>query len=113
MLSLLNNNYVPAFGSERKLYTLIDAEGKPYKSEKKGTLGGYKPKKIYGKLDCPSAHYWLKKGHYAKHRVFFVDEKTAVKAGYRPCAKCLPSDYKYWKENRDQFKQKKLSVHAQ
>jgi len=31
--------------------------------------------------------------------VFFADEKTAVAAGYRPCAKCMPEEYGEWKAN--------------
>jgi methylphosphotriester-DNA--protein-cysteine methyltransferase len=34
-------------------------------------------------------------------RVFFADEQTAVAAGYRPCAACLPGVYAAWKA-RDQ-----------
>jgi catechol 2,3-dioxygenase-like lactoylglutathione lyase family enzyme len=29
--------------------------------------------------------------------VFFADEPTAVAAGYRPCAVCLPEAYRTWK----------------
>ena len=32
-----------------------------------------------------------------KHRVFFADEETAVAAGYRPCAVCMPERYAEWK----------------
>ena len=32
-----------------------------------------------------------------KQRVFFADEATAIAAGYRPCANCLPEAYKAWK----------------
>jgi methylphosphotriester-DNA--protein-cysteine methyltransferase len=53
---------------------------------------------IYGRLDCPSALRWIEKGHYVEHRVFFADEATAIAAGYRPCAKCLPNQYREWKE---------------
>jgi len=28
--------------------------------------------------------------------VFFADEATAVAAGYRPCARCLPGWYHAW-----------------
>jgi methylphosphotriester-DNA--protein-cysteine methyltransferase len=34
---------------------------------------------------------------YRRHRVFFADEPTAVAAGFRPCARCLPEEYKVWK----------------
>ncbi len=31
------------------------------------------------------------------YRVFFLDEETAIAAGYRPCAVCMPEAYKVWK----------------
>ncbi|MEO7131789.1 MAG: Ada metal-binding domain-containing protein [Dermatophilaceae bacterium] len=34
------------------------------------------------------------------HRVFFADEATAVAAGYRPCAVCLPGSYRTWRASR-------------
>ncbi len=69
-----------------------------------GTLGGHKKLKIYGKLDCSSALRWIKKGQYVKYRVFFKDEDTAIEAGYRPCAICMPDEYKEWKNNQDSMK---------
>lgn len=83
-----------------KTYRLINSEGKEYESKVKGTLGGHKKLKIYGKLDCPSAATYIAKGQYVKYRVFFLDEKTAIEAGYRPCAKCMPEMYKKWKEEK-------------
>ena len=56
--------------------------------------------RIYGKLDCYSALRALASGGYAKHRVFFQDEKTAVAAGFRPCAKCMRAEYKIWKAKK-------------
>ncbi|HEY2100575.1 MAG TPA: hypothetical protein VGH72_29215, partial [Pseudonocardia sp.] len=50
-----------------------------------------------GRLDCRSALRALARGGYARHRVFFADEATAVAAGYRPCAVCLPARYRAWK----------------
>jgi methylphosphotriester-DNA--protein-cysteine methyltransferase len=35
-----------------------------------------------------------------RHRVFFANEETAIAAGYRPCAVCLPERYRAWKESR-------------
>nr|WP_110004529.1 Ada metal-binding domain-containing protein [Geodermatophilus normandii] len=61
-----------------------------------GTLGGYRPGKIYGRLDCPSALRWIAKGHYVNHRVFFADEATAIAAGYQPCSRCMPEKQREW-----------------
>lgn len=79
------------------MYKLIGADGKEYKSDVKGTLGGHRKLKLYGRLDCPSALRYVAAGSYAKSRVFFADEKTAIAAGYRPCARCMPSEYAKWK----------------
>ena len=79
------------------MYKLLDKNGKEYLSETKGKLGGNKALKIYGRLDCPSANRWIRKDHYVKNRVFFKDEKTAIAAGYRPCAVCMPKEYAIWK----------------
>lgn len=80
------------------MYKFLDEHGIEYLSPQKGTLGGHRKQKIYGRLDCPSALRWLKKGHYAQHRVFFKDEATAIAAGYRPCAVCMPKEYQNWKK---------------
>ena len=37
-------------------------DGKEYLSEEKGTLGGHRKLKIYGRLDCPSALRHIDKG---------------------------------------------------
>jgi hypothetical protein len=86
--------------SEHKPYTLIGADGKPYQSLTKGSLGGYRKDKIYGRLDCPNAARWIAKGHYVKERIFFADEATAIAAGYRPCSRCLPEKYEAWKARK-------------
>ncbi len=78
-------------------YRLMDQNGEEYLSEAPGTLGGYRPSKIYGKLDCRSALRAIVKGGYVQHRVFFADEAMAIAAGYRPCAKCCPAEYQAWK----------------
>jgi methylphosphotriester-DNA--protein-cysteine methyltransferase len=31
---------------------------------------------------------------YVRNRVFFADEDTAIAAGFRPCAVCLPEKYR-------------------
>ena len=80
-----------------KTYNLIGADGKVYESATKGTLGGHRKSKIYGALDCQGAARWIARGHYVGQRVFFADEATAIAAGYRPCANCLPEKYREWK----------------
>jgi hypothetical protein len=79
-------------------YELIGADGKPYESGTPGTLGGHRRNKVYGRLDCAGAARWIAKGHYVKHRVFFANELTAIAAGYRPCARCMPAEYDHWKQ---------------
>jgi hypothetical protein len=90
--------------SERstKTYTLIGQDGKPYVSATPETLGGHRRNQIYGTLDSPGARSWIARGHYVKQRVFFADEETAIAAGYRPCARCLPAAYAAWKLAREQ-----------
>ncbi len=78
-------------------YTLTGADGRGYASGAPGILGGYRPRRIYGRLDCPSALRAIAAGHYVRHRVFFADEATALAAGYRPCAVCLPEAYARWR----------------
>lgn len=86
---------------EIKTYTLVDVNNKTYESKTKGKLGGHKRLKIYGRLDCLSALRHISNGNYVKHRVFFADEETAIAAGYRPCARCMPKEYSEWKKNKD------------
>ncbi len=76
-----------------RLYKLIDKNGQEYLSKEKGTLGGHRKLKIYGKLDCSSALRYIAKGQYVQYRVFFKDEKTALAAGYRPCSVCMEKEY--------------------
>ena len=86
---------------EEKLYRLINEYGEEYLSNTPGILGGNKRLKIYGKLDCSSANKWIKKGYYVKDRVFFIDEATAIKAGYRPCGVCMAKEYEKWKKQQE------------
>ena len=79
------------------MFQLIGPDGEPYLSARAGTLGGHRKLKGYGRLDCASALRWIARGHYVRHRVFFADEATAIAAGYRPCARCLPDRYGVWK----------------
>jgi methylphosphotriester-DNA--protein-cysteine methyltransferase len=78
-------------------YLLLGADGQLRPSSEKGTIGGHRRTKIFGRLDCPSARRAMAKGGYVEHRVFFADAETAISAGYRPCAVCLPERYKEWR----------------
>ena len=85
---------------EKPNYFLTDKDNKQYLSDKPAQFGGHCKLKIYGRLDCPSANRYVQQGQYVKHRVFFADEQTAIAAGYRPCAKCMPEAYKKWKAEK-------------
>lgn len=86
-----------------KSYRLIGADGRPFDSATKGTFGGHRRSKIYGRLDCPGALRVLARGNtYQKSRVFFADEATAIAAGYRPCAVCLRNAYRKWRQQQQQ-----------
>jgi hypothetical protein len=78
-------------------YELIGPDGRAHPSPVPGTLGGHRRARLYGRLDCPSALRAIAKGGYIRHRVFFADAPTALAAGYRPCAVCLPHEYAKWK----------------
>jgi methylphosphotriester-DNA--protein-cysteine methyltransferase len=82
------------------MYTLVGADGRPFPSHARGTVGGHRRSRIYGRLDCPAALRAIRAGGYVAHRVFFADEATAIAAGYRPCAVCLPESYRRWKAGR-------------
>ncbi|MFF9508348.1 Ada metal-binding domain-containing protein [Streptomyces sp. NPDC014724] len=82
---------------DRRVHTLLGPDGEPYRSVAPGTFGGHRRSRLYGRLDCPCALRALARGQYVSQRVFFADESTAVRAGYRPCAVCLPKAYARWK----------------
>ncbi|MEU8760142.1 metal-binding protein [Streptomyces sp. NPDC048659] len=82
-------------------YTLLGADGRPYRSPTKGEWGGHRGSKIYGRLDCSSALRAVARGGYVRDRVFFADETTAAGAGYRPCAICCKDRYRRWKATRE------------
>lgn len=82
-------------------YRLTGADGRVYESAVKGTLGGHRGTKVYGRLDCPSALRYVAKGTYQKSRVFFADEATARAAGYCPCGVCMREEFRVWKGSED------------
>ena len=83
-----------------KPFSLVGPDGRGQASTTPGTLGGHRRLRIYGRLDCPSALRAIARRQYVRHRVFFADEATALAAGYRPCAVCLPDRYATWARNR-------------
>lgn len=83
--------------SNRKTFTRVGPDGKPYTHSTPGTFGGHCGGKLYGRLDCRAAPQAIARGGYVKHRVFFADAATAIAAGYRPCAVCMPMEYAAWK----------------
>ena len=69
---------------------LLGADRRPYRSSRPGRCGGHRRNRIYGRLDRRTALNAISDGRYVANRVFFADEPTAVAAGYRPCAMCMP-----------------------
>ena len=94
--------------AEAKKYKLLGTDGEIYLSDVPGEYGGNSKLKIYGRLDCPSANSVIKRhpGSYEKSRVFFLDEKTALAAGYRPCGNCLRAKYKEYMADPEQYRAK-------
>ncbi len=80
-----------------KQYRLLGQDGRPYLSATKGSLGGNRSSKIYGRLECPTALRAIVRGGYVTHRVFFASAADPEAAGYRPCGACLRDAYLAWK----------------
>jgi len=68
-----------------RLYRVI-RNGKTIETKTPGRYAGWRPGKIFGRLDCKSGMRMKK-----ENRVFFVSWKDAVDAGYRPCKNCKPT----------------------
>jgi methylphosphotriester-DNA--protein-cysteine methyltransferase len=83
-----------------RTWTLVGSDGRTFSSPSPGSLGGHRKNGIYGRLDCRTALRAIAGGGYVKNRVFFLDEPTAIAAGYRPCAVCMPEEYARWKARR-------------
>lgn len=61
--------------------------GRIIESDVPGLYAGWRPGKIFGRLDCRSGVKMKK-----ENRVFFLTLEDAVKEGYRPCKVCRPID---------------------
>lgn len=70
----------------KKIYKILK-DGETIESEIPGTLAGYGPGRIFGRLDCKSGMRMKK-----ENRVFFYTLEDAVSEGYRPCNNCKPID---------------------
>jgi hypothetical protein len=79
-------------------WKLLGRDGKAFSSSRPGTLGGHRRTRIFGRLDCPAALRAIARGGYVSNRVFFLNERTARAAGYRPCAACMPRQYATYKK---------------
>jgi len=55
--------------------------------------GGNRKLKIYGRLGCASG-----KRMKRMNRVFFTGSEEALALGFRPCAHCMNTDYKKWRD---------------
>ena len=94
-----NLHHMPHQASQRS-YRLIGPDGTSYTSTTRGAIGGHRGTRIFGRLDCRAALGAIERGGpYTRFRVFFADQATAVSAGYRPCAVCMPAEYREWKKH--------------
>ncbi len=86
--------------ADERTWTLLGPNGQLYQSKRPGRLAGHRRSRIYGRLDCPSALRAIARGGYVTERVFFLNERTARAAGYRPCGVCMPAQYADWKQRQ-------------
>jgi len=84
--------------SSQKVFRLLGPDNERIDTSQPGQFAGHRKLRIYGRLDCPNALRWIAEGHYVQHRVFFLDEETAIAAGFRPCAICMTQSYEAWKK---------------
>ena len=68
-----------------KRYKIIK-NGITIESNVSGRYAGWRPGKIFGRLDCKSGLRMKK-----ENRVFFLTWDDAIVEGYRPCKKCKPT----------------------
>lgn len=67
-----------------KMFKVI-VNGQTVESAVPGLYAGWRPGKIFGRLDCKSGLRMKK-----KNRVFFLTYQDAIDSGYRPCKNCKP-----------------------
>jgi len=69
----------------KKKYRVINEQGKEVWTTTPGVFGGYRPRKIYGRLDCKIGMRMKK-----ENRIFFSSRQAALNADYRACKNCKP-----------------------
>ncbi len=87
-------------GPTRDLTPWSAPTGSRTASPRRERSGGIDGSKIFGRLDCRAALRAIERGGYVSYRVFFADRATATRAGYRPCADCMPDAYRAWKDGQ-------------
>lgn len=83
----------------RKYRVLKD--GKIIESEIPGRYAGWRPGKIFGRLDCRSGMRMKK-----ENRVFFLSWEDAIAQGYRACKKCKPQPDDEYERKDDKWQRK-------
>jgi len=68
----------------RKKFRILKG-GKIIESLIPGKYAGWRPGKIFGRLDCRSGMRMKR-----ENRVFFLTREDAISEGYRPCKNCRP-----------------------
>lgn len=71
----------------KKKYKVLK-DGRIIESILPGKYAGWRPGKIFGRLDCKSGMRMKK-----ENRVFFLTWEDAFSAGYRPCKNCKPAPH--------------------
>jgi len=72
---------------QKKIYRVLK-NGILVSSPIPGKYAGWRPGKIFGRLDCRSGMRMKK-----ENRVFFLTWEDAIAAGYRPCKNCKPTPH--------------------
>ena len=70
---------------KKKKYKVLK-NGKVIESNIPGRYAGWRPGKIFGRLDCKSGMRMKK-----ENRVFFLTWEDAIDEGYRSCKNCKPT----------------------
>lgn len=99
------------------MYRVVGEDGVERESTVRAEIVGIRwsgpDKPIYGSLEgCAPAKRALKRCDehpdtpcpIRERRVFLANERAAVAAGFRPCGRCFPADYREWKADPEAFR---------